>query len=88
MRSTCRCPGRRAQGAGGDELAPPSIQERFVAARCRAGQVLEYVRYAGRDHLTLVAPDSPLVRGLLDWTRAQFEGAPAPAPAACRERSA
>jgi hypothetical protein len=50
--------------------------------------VLEYVRYAGRDHLTLVAPDSPLVRGLLDWTRAQFEGAPAPAPAACRERSA
>lgn len=71
-----------AQGAG-DELLP-AIQERFVAARCRAGQVLEYVRYAGRDHLTLVAPDSPFVPGLLDWTRARFEHA----PAACRERSA
>lgn len=66
-----------AQGAA-DELVLPSIQERFVAARCRAGQVLEYARYAGRDHLSLVAPDSPFVPELVAWTHARFDGAPAP----------
>lgn len=69
-----------AQGAA-DDLVRPEIQTRFVASRCAAGQVLEYVRYAGRDHLDVVAADSPLVPRLVDWTRARF--ARAPGPTAC-----
>lgn len=65
-----------AQGAR-DDLVLPSIQSRFVNARCAAGQSLEYATYPDRDHLTLVAPDSPLIADLVAWTRARFDGAPA-----------
>jgi alpha-beta hydrolase superfamily lysophospholipase len=67
-----------AQGAA-DDLVKPEIQTRFVEARCASGQVLEYVRYDGRDHLAIVADDSPLVGDLMEWTRARFAGTPAPA---------
>lgn len=70
-----------AQGAK-DELVRPEIQARFVADRCAAGQVLEYAEYDDRDHLSVVAADSPLVDDLLDWTRARFAGRPG--PSACR----
>jgi hypothetical protein len=50
------------------------VQSRFVAARCQAGQVIDHRRYAGRDHLSLVAADSPLVKDLMAWTQARFDG--------------
>ena len=65
-----------AQG-GADELVRPSIQRAFVRSRCAAGQALAYRTYPGRDHLSLVAPDSPLVPDLLAWTADRFAGRPA-----------
>jgi hypothetical protein len=57
-----------------DELVLPDIQAGFVRKRCEAGENLEYRTYAGRDHLSVVAPDSPLTRDLVQWTRDRFGG--------------
>jgi alpha-beta hydrolase superfamily lysophospholipase len=65
-----------AQGEA-DDLVLPAIQSRFVAARCAAGQRIDYRTYAGRDHISLVALDSPLGAALVQWTRERFAGAPA-----------
>jgi alpha-beta hydrolase superfamily lysophospholipase len=67
-----------AQGAA-DDLVDPQVQARFVASRCAAGQVIDFRRYAGRDHLSVVAAESPLTAELMTWTRERFAGAPAPA---------
>jgi alpha-beta hydrolase superfamily lysophospholipase len=60
-----------------DDTVLPALQEAFVRARCDAGQVVDYRRYAGIDHLGLVASDSPLIPDLLSWTRDRFAGVPA-----------
>lgn len=65
-----------AQG-GADSLITAADQDGYVAARCAAGQALDYRTYPGRDHLGLVAPDSALVPELLAWTRARLAGEPA-----------
>ncbi|WP_211481641.1 lipase family protein [Arthrobacter alpinus] len=65
-----------AQGAA-DTLVVPSVQDAYVAARCRAGQELLYKKYAGKDHMSVVAPDSPLIADLLSWTQERIEGLPA-----------
>lgn len=65
-----------AQGLA-DEVVLPEIQSRFVAGRCRAGQSLEYREYAGHDHLSVVAPDSPLTEDLLRWSQDRIDGVPA-----------
>lgn len=62
-----------AQGLD-DTLVWPDIQDAFVRGRCAAGQALRYRRYEGRDHLTLVAADSPLTTDLLAWTQQRFAG--------------
>lgn len=62
-----------------DDLVLPDIQLQFVRARCSAGQHLEFRTYAGRDHLTVVAPDSPLTNDLLKWTQARITGESTPA---------
>jgi Secretory lipase len=62
-----------AQGRS-DTLIPLAIQDRFVLRRCAAGQSLQYRTYAGRDHLSLIAPGSPLVGDLLRWTEARISG--------------
>jgi hypothetical protein len=54
----------------------PDIQAEFVRQRCDAGEALEYRTYAGRDHLSVVAPDSPLTRDLVQWTRDRLGGVP------------
>ncbi|WP_408897577.1 lipase family protein [Nocardioides sp. R1-1] len=65
-------------GQGGDDpLILPQMQARYVRERCRAGQALDYRTYAGRDHLSVVADDSPFVTDLLAWTEARFAGEPA-----------
>lgn len=63
-----------AQGDA-DRLVLPTMQERFVAERCAAGQPLDFRMYPGRDHMPLVAPDSPLTGELVVWTRDRLAGA-------------
>jgi pimeloyl-ACP methyl ester carboxylesterase len=59
-----------------DDLVLPEIQARFVRGRCSAGQVLEYRTYAGRDHVSVVAPDSPLTNELVEWTQERIDRVP------------
>lgn len=65
-----------AQGEA-DRLVLLPAQRAFVAARCAEGQRLEYREYAGRDHMPLVAADSPLTADLVAWTLARLAGEPA-----------
>jgi len=67
-----------AQGLADDLVLPP-VQAAFVARRCAAGQALEYRRYGGLDHLSLVAPDSPFSADLVRWTQQRFAAAAPPA---------
>lgn len=62
-----------AQG-GADTLISPAAQDAYVAERCAAGQSLDYRTYAGRDHMGLVADDSPLIADLHSWTADRFAG--------------
>jgi alpha-beta hydrolase superfamily lysophospholipase len=55
-----------AQGDA-DPLVLPTMQRRWVAARCAAGQRLDVRSYRGLDHLSLVAADSPLTPALVAW---------------------
>lgn len=66
-----------AQGMA-DDLVIADVQSHFVARQCSAGQSLEYWRYPGRGHLSVVSADSPLVRDLVVWTENRFDGAQAP----------
>ena len=59
-----------------DDLVLPEIQDRYVAARCAAGQEVEYRIYRGRDHLSLIAADSRLTADLISWTRDRLSGSP------------
>ena len=61
---------------GADPLILPEVQARFIASRCAAGQELIYREYAGRDHLSVVADDSPFSAELLAWTDDRFAGRP------------
>lgn len=60
-----------------DDLVLPEVQKRYVNARCSAGQRIDFRTYPGRDHVSVVAPDSPLAPELIQWTRDRFEGKPA-----------
>ncbi len=66
-----------AQGDA-DTLVVPDRQAAYARRLCAAGQNLEYRTYAGRDHVGVVAPDSPLVADLVRWTADRLAGAPAP----------
>jgi pimeloyl-ACP methyl ester carboxylesterase len=59
-----------------DELVLPAVQAAYVERRCKAGQLIAYRLYPGRDHLSLVASGSPMEADLIDWTRARFAGEP------------
>ncbi|QAY74208.1 hypothetical protein ET445_13620 [Agromyces protaetiae] len=63
------------QGAA-DQLVIPSAQDAYVEGLCGAGQQVDYRLYAGRDHVPLVEPDSPLVPDLFAWTEARLAGEP------------
>jgi len=67
-----------AQGLA-DTLVLPQIQSGFVRRQCGAGQILEYRTYAGQDHLSIVAPDSPLAPDLVRWTQDRIADAAPPA---------
>ena len=59
-----------------DDLVPPGIQSQFVSRLCGEGQSLEYRRYAGRNHVSVIAGDSPLSGDLLAWTQDRLSGIP------------
>lgn len=65
-----------AQGAA-DALVLPQVQLAYVQQQCAAGQHLQYRTYPGRDHVGVVAADSPLIPDLLSWTEDRLAGAPA-----------
>ena len=62
-----------AQGAA-DTLVVPGVQDAYVRGRCAAGQELLYKKYQGKDHMGVVAPDSPLIADLLSWTQDRIKG--------------
>jgi len=62
-----------AQG-GADTLILPKLQSRFVKQLCDSGQSLEYRTYAGQDHNSVIANESPLSADLIRWTRERFAG--------------
>ncbi|MFF8818597.1 lipase family protein [Leucobacter sp. NPDC015123] len=62
-----------AQGLA-DPLVRPEQQREWVAARCAAGADLDYREFAGLDHLSLVAAESPLTPQLVEWTLARAAG--------------
>jgi pimeloyl-ACP methyl ester carboxylesterase len=64
-----------AQGLS-DTVVPPSATDAYVEERCSAGQRLEYWTFAGRDHLTIVQPGTPLEELLITWTAARFANEP------------
>src|SRR5882757_4564611 len=73
-----------AQGLA-DIVVPSSATDAYVEERCAAGQRLEYWTFAGRDHLTIVQPGTPLEELLITWTTARF--ANEPQPTGCVRRS-
>ncbi len=64
-----------AQGLA-DDLVLPDVQRAYVEERCAAGQSLEFRTYSGQDHLSVVAPESPLNEDLIAWTQARLAGEP------------
>ena len=64
-----------AQGLS-DIVVPPSATDAYIEERCTAGQRLEYWTFAGRDHLTIVQPGTPLEELLIKWTTARFANEP------------
>lgn len=62
-----------AQGEA-DTLITPGAQSSFVANLCDSGEIVEYHTYAGRDHMGIVADDSPMLADLMSWTQARFDG--------------
>lgn len=57
-----------------DTIITPEAQEAFVAGRCEDGLAVDYRTYAGRDHLSLVAADSPAMAEVVDWTAQRLAG--------------
>jgi pimeloyl-ACP methyl ester carboxylesterase len=64
-----------AQGLS-DNVVPPAATDAYVEERCSAGQRLEYWTFAGRDHITIVQPGTPLEELLIRWTTARFANEP------------
>jgi pimeloyl-ACP methyl ester carboxylesterase len=64
-----------AQGLS-DNVVPPSATDEYVNDRCAAGQRLEYWTFAGRDHLSIIQPGTPLEDPLIEWTTARFANKP------------
>jgi pimeloyl-ACP methyl ester carboxylesterase len=64
-----------AQGLS-DNVVPPSATDAYVEERCAAGQRLAYWTFAGRDHLTIVQPGTPIEELLIKWTTARFANEP------------
>jgi acetyl esterase/lipase len=60
-----------------DNLILPSMQDGYVKQRCSRGGDVDYRIYRGRDHIGLVADDSPLIPDLIQWTQDRLDRRPA-----------
>jgi len=60
-----------AQGTA-DTLVPSPMQDDYVAAQRAKGQLVDYRRFDGLSHLSLMQAPSPLVPQLIEWTRKRF----------------
>ena len=71
------------QGAN-DPLVLPDVQAAFANRLCETGNLVDYRAYADRDHVGVVAADSPLLPELAEWTAQRFAdeptGSPCPPP--------
>lgn len=65
-----------AQGLA-DPLVKAEQQREWVRDRCDAGIDIDYREFAGLDHLSLVAEESPLTPQLIEWTLDRAAGLPA-----------
>ncbi len=72
-----------AQGLS-DIVVPSPATDAYVEERCAAGQQLEYWRFTGWDHLTIVQPGTPLEEPLFKWTTARFAGEPQAPGCVCK----
>jgi uncharacterized membrane protein HdeD (DUF308 family)/acetyl esterase/lipase len=59
-----------------DPLVLPDVQAAYARSRCDAGGDVDYRTFEGRDHVGLVAADSPLIPELLAWTQDRLDGRP------------
>ncbi len=73
-RDPIRAPVFIGQGEA-DGLVLPGVQRAYVRQQCAAGQQLEFRTYPGRDHVGVVAPDSPAIPDLFAWTEDRLAGA-------------
>jgi uncharacterized membrane protein HdeD (DUF308 family)/alpha-beta hydrolase superfamily lysophospholipase len=60
-----------------DALVLPTAQAGYAQRRCAVGGQVDYRSYPNRDHVGVVAADSPLVPELVQWTQDRFDGLPA-----------
>ena len=59
-----------------DEVVVARLQDDYVARLCAAGRPLRYTTYAGRNHMGVLEPDSPLNADLEQWTKDRLAGSP------------
>jgi hypothetical protein len=58
-----------------DGLITPAAQQAYAEQRCASGGgPVDYRTYPDRDHVGVVAADSPLIPDLLEWTAQRFAG--------------
>jgi uncharacterized membrane protein HdeD (DUF308 family) len=65
-----------------DDLIGYDMQSRYAAGLCGAGTYIDFRGYDGRDHLSLVAADSPAMDDVFAWTADRFDGVEASAACA------
>ena len=61
-----------------DDLVSAKMQAGYARERCAAGETIDYQLFDTLDHGSIVAPDAPTGPILVKWTRARFDGTPAP----------
>jgi pimeloyl-ACP methyl ester carboxylesterase len=59
-----------------DVVVPTPATDDYVAQRCSAGQRVEYWKFEGRDHGSIVQPGTSLDGPLIEWTTARFASEP------------
>lgn len=61
-----------------DDVVSAKMQAGYARDRCAAGETIDYQLLDTLDHVSIVAPDAPTAPIVIKWTRARFDGTPAP----------
>lgn len=61
-----------------DDVVKPQMQAGYARARCAAGETVDLQLLDRQSHDSIIAPGTPATPELMKWTRARFEGRPAP----------